>query len=123
MTGADICPAPSSWQDFGLGKVGVPRVGLADVDVAGPVPGPGPVRADGDVVDPVALGALDQVEDVIDLFEEHVLVPQRAEAAFPGAVLARCADAGCGRGGSGWVAKKVSNQNERNGAPSAAQPM
>jgi hypothetical protein len=44
VTAADVqrlldscCPASSSWQDFGLGKVGA-RVGQADVDVVRPVP-------------------------------------------------------------------------------------
>jgi Plasmid pRiA4b ORF-3-like protein len=76
------CPASSSWQDFGLGKVGDARVGQADVDVVGPVPGQGLVRADGVVVDPVALGVHGQVEDVVDLLEEQPLVLQRPEAAL-----------------------------------------
>jgi hypothetical protein len=54
------------------------------------------VRADGVVVDPVALGVQGQVEDVVDLFEEQPLVLQRAEPAPAGAVLSGCADAGAG---------------------------
>jgi hypothetical protein len=37
------------------------------MDVVGPVPGLGLVGADGVVVGPVALGVLDQVQDVVDL--------------------------------------------------------
>ena len=39
--GADprTCPASSSWQVFGLGKVGYQGVGGAEVDFGGPVPG------------------------------------------------------------------------------------
>ncbi len=40
------------------------------------------MRADGVVVDAVALGVDGEVEDVVDLLEEQVLVLQRAEAAF-----------------------------------------
>jgi hypothetical protein len=82
-----LCAASSSWQDFGLGKVGDQRVGLGDVDVVGPVPGQGLVGADGVVFDPVALRVHGQVEDVVDLFEEQPFVLQRPEAALAGAVL------------------------------------
>jgi hypothetical protein len=47
-------------------------VGQADVEIKRPVPGQGLVRADGVVVDAVALGVHGQVEDVVDLFEEQV---------------------------------------------------
>ena len=76
------CPASSSWQIFGLGKVGDQRVGQAEVDVSGPVPGQRLVRADGVVLDPVVLGVGDQVQGVGDLLEEELLVLQRAEAAL-----------------------------------------
>ena len=83
------CLASSSWQDFGLGKVGDPRVGQAEVDVVRPVPGQGLVWSDGVVVDPVALGVHGQVEDVVDLFEEQLLVLQRPEPALARPVLPR----------------------------------
>jgi hypothetical protein len=67
--------------------VGDQWVCQADVDVVGPVPGQGLVRADGVVVDPVALGVLDQVEDVVDLLEEQPLVFQRPEPTLRGSVL------------------------------------
>jgi hypothetical protein len=41
------------------------------------------VRADRVVVDAIALGVLDEVEDVVDLLEEQPLVLQRPEPAFP----------------------------------------
>src|SRR6478735_5707398 len=50
------------------------------VDVVRAVPGQGLVRADGVVLDPVALGVGDEIEDVVDLFEEQPLVFQRPEA-------------------------------------------
>src|SRR5688500_18345922 len=62
-----VCPASSSWPDLGLGKVADTPVGEADVNVLRAVPGQGFVRADGVVVDPVALGVDGQVEDVVDL--------------------------------------------------------
>ena len=80
--GESGCPASSSWQIFGLGKVGDHRVGQTQVNVERAVPGQGLVRADGVVLDPVVLGVGDQVQGVGDLFEEQLLVLQRAEPAF-----------------------------------------
>ena len=68
---------------FGARESWDTRVGEADVNVLRAVPGQGFVRADGVVVDPVALGVDGQVEDVVDLFEEQPLVLQRAEPALP----------------------------------------
>jgi hypothetical protein len=85
--GTFACPASSSWQDFGLGKVGHSGVGQAEVDVVRSVPGECFVRADGVVVDSVALGVHGQVEDVVDLFEEQLLVLQRPEPALSRSVL------------------------------------
>ena len=74
------------------------------MDVVGPVPGQGLVRADGVVVDAVALGVHGQVQDVVDLFEEQPLVLQRAEPALPGPVLPGRPDAGAdvAQFGDGW---------------------
>jgi hypothetical protein len=77
------CPASSSWQICGLGKVGDQRVGQAQMDVSGPVPGQGCMRAHGVVLDPVVLGVGDQVQGAGDFFEEQLLVLQRAETALP----------------------------------------
>ena len=74
--GESGCPASSSWQIFGLGKVGDQRVGQAEVDVSGPVPGQRLVRAHGVVLDPVVLGVGDQVQGVGNLFEEQLFVLQ-----------------------------------------------
>ena len=52
------------------------------------------MRADGVVVGPVVLGVHDEVEDVVDLFEEELLVFQRSEATFAGAVLPGSPDPG-----------------------------
>jgi hypothetical protein len=60
----------------------------------GAVPGQGFVRADGVVVDPVALGVLDQVQHVVNLFEEQPLVLRRPEPSLAGAVLPGRPDAG-----------------------------
>ena len=49
---------PSWGPSAGSGKLGTPRVGQADVDVVGTVPGQRLVRADGVVVDPEALGVI-----------------------------------------------------------------
>ena len=76
------CPASSRWQVLGLGKVGDEGVGEAEVDVVGSVPGDGLVGADGVVVDAVVLGVRDEVQGVVDLFEEEAFVLQGAEAAF-----------------------------------------
>ncbi len=76
------CPASSSWQIFGLGKVGDQRIGQAEVDVPGPVPGQRLVGTHGVVLDPVVLGVCNQVPSVGDLFEEQLLVLQRSESAF-----------------------------------------
>jgi hypothetical protein len=62
--------------------VGDPRVGQAEVDLDRAIPRQGLVRAHRVVVDPVALGMRDQVQDVVDLFEEQVLVLQRSEPAL-----------------------------------------
>lgn len=70
------CPASSSWQVLGLGKVGDDGVGGADVDVVGTVPGECLVGADGVVLDPVVLGVTDEVQGVGDLLEEELLVLQ-----------------------------------------------
>src|SRR5665647_265826 len=62
-TGQDVQrrDAPSSlpssrWQVLGLGKVGGLRVGVAEVDLDGAVPGQVLVRSVGIVLAPVALG-------------------------------------------------------------------
>jgi len=60
----------------------VGRVGEAEVDVAGAVPGDGLVGADGVVLEPVGLGVLDELEGVVDLLEVEAFVLQAAEAAF-----------------------------------------
>ena len=52
---------------FRAREVGHSGVGQADVDVVRSVPGQGLVRADGVVVDSVALGVQSEVEDVVDL--------------------------------------------------------
>jgi hypothetical protein len=52
------------------------------MDVLRPVPGQRLVRADGVVLDSVVLGVGDEVEGVGDLFEEELLVLQRAEPAL-----------------------------------------
>jgi hypothetical protein len=64
------------------GKVGDQRVGQAEVDLEGAVPGQRLVRADGVVLDPVVLGVGDEVQGVGHLLEEQLLVLQRAEAAL-----------------------------------------
>ena len=68
--------------DLPFREVGDQRVGQAEVDLAGSVPGQGLVWADGVVLDPVVLGVGDQVQGVGDLFEEELIVLQRAEAAL-----------------------------------------
>jgi hypothetical protein len=73
----------------GAGRFQVQQVGRAEVDVERPVPGQRLVRADGVVLDPVALGVLDQGERVVDLFEVKPLVLQGAETAFAEAVPPR----------------------------------
>src|SRR5690606_17481266 len=51
-----VCPASSCWQVLGLGKVGGQRVGQAQVDLQGPVPGDRLVRPHGVVLGPVVVG-------------------------------------------------------------------
>lgn len=65
-----------SWETGGAG------VGEAEVDVRRAVPGDGFVGADGVVLGPVGLGVFDEVQGVVDLFEEQPFVLQGAEAAF-----------------------------------------
>src|SRR5665647_3335648 len=76
------CPASRRWQVLGLGEVGDLRVGVAEVDLNGAVPGQVLVGPDGVVLDPVVLDVGGQVDRVGDLFEEQPLVLQGAEAAF-----------------------------------------
>ena len=76
------CPASSCWQVLGLGKVGGQRVGQAQVDLQGPVPGDRLVRSHCVVLGPVVVGVRDEGQDVVDLFEEEPLVLQGAEPAF-----------------------------------------
>src|SRR5450759_3451159 len=71
------CPASSRWQVLGFGKVGGLRVGVAEVDLDGAVPGDRLVGSDGVVLDPVVLGVRGQVNRVGDLLEEH---PARTSA-------------------------------------------
>ncbi len=78
----EACPASSSWQVFGLGKVGYQGVGGAEVDFGGPVPGDGLVWTDGVVLEPVGIGVFDEGQNIIDLLEEQPLVFQRPEPAF-----------------------------------------
>ncbi|MBB5790855.1 hypothetical protein HD601_005430 [Jiangella mangrovi] len=77
-----VCPASSCRQVFGAGKVGDQGAGEAEVDLDRPVPGECFVRAHGVVVGAVGVGVGNQVQDVVDLFEEQPFVLQRAEAAF-----------------------------------------
>jgi hypothetical protein len=76
------CRESSSWQVFGLGKVGDQRVGNTEMDLDRTVSGDGLVRADGVVLDPVGLGVLDKGQDIVDLFEEPTLVCQRPEPTY-----------------------------------------
>lgn len=55
---------------------------MTEVDVQGPVPGDGLVRAHGVVLGPVAVGVSDQREDIVDLLEVKPFVLQGLEAAF-----------------------------------------
>ena len=94
------------------------------MDGRGAVPGEWIVRADGVVVDPVALGVLDEVEDVVNLFEEQPLVLQRPKICASATQNLRSRDPFCPGERtrvrtcriSGWVAMKASNRNERNGS-------
>ncbi len=76
------CPASSRWQVLGFGKVGDGRVGVAEVDLDGAVPGDRLVGSDGVVLDAVVLGVGCQVQGVWDVLEEQPLVLERPEAAF-----------------------------------------
>ena len=79
---SSLCPASTSWQDFFSVEVGGGGVGLAQVDLQGPVPGDRLVGSCGVLVEAVVVGAFDELEGVGDLVEEEPLVLQRAEAAF-----------------------------------------
>src|SRR5665647_3902697 len=76
------CPASSRWQVLGFGEVGGRRVGVAEVDLDGAVPGQVLVGSDGVVLDAVVLDVGGQVDRVGDLLEEQALVLQGPEAAF-----------------------------------------
>lgn len=78
----DACPASRSWQGFGDLKGGGGGVGHAEVDLVGPVPGDGFVRAGLVVLDAVLLGVFGQHDGVVDLVDEQPFVLQRAEPAF-----------------------------------------
>ncbi len=80
--GTPLCPASSSWQDFFGLKGGCGRVCQAEVNLGGPVPGEGFVRADRVVLDAVVLGSLGELDGVVDLVDEQPLVLQGAEPAF-----------------------------------------
>lgn len=78
----DECPASSKWQDFFSIEGGDGRVGQPGVDLGGPVPGDGLVRADVVVVGAAGFHVLDQRQPVVDLLQEEPLVLQGAEPAF-----------------------------------------
>ncbi len=75
-------PRQWNWQDFFALERGRGGVGVAEVDVSGPVPGDRFVRPDGVVFEPVVLGSLGERDGVVDLVEERSLVLERAEAAW-----------------------------------------
>jgi hypothetical protein len=81
IVATDPCPASSKWQDLIGFEVGCFRVGQAEVDVQGPVPGQCLVEADRFVLDLVVLRVSHQIQGVGDFFEEQLLVFQRAEPA------------------------------------------
>src|SRR5450830_2173594 len=92
------CPASGRWQVLGFGKVGGLRVGVAEVDLGGAVPGDRLVGSDGVVLDPVVLGVGCQVQGVWDLFEEHPARTSGTRSRVRVTRSARGCGPGCGRG-------------------------
>src|SRR5690606_3211312 len=78
----EVVPRQAAGRFWVSGKLGGQRVGQAQVDLQGPVPGDRLVRSHGVVLGPVVVGVRDEGQDVVDLFEEEPLVLQGAEPAF-----------------------------------------